>query len=392
MKPIRIITSSQSRLFLLCIFNFIFISQLSFGQTWTSVVDGRGFWTDNSSWDIANDIASFGAVGTDYAIISSGDTIVIPSDMSFGWNDRIIVRSGGLLIVDGDLDLSSWYGELTVEDGGGLMVLGDLEITEKADFVLDGVAIVTGDLNISTDGNGVVSDENGELYVFGTVTENCTGGSCNNSSPATQEDLENDAVSDPNIADFIDAYNQETGSSLPVELVFFEVKSKIDENYLVWQTASELNNDGFEIQCKSEYDADFRTLDFVVGNGTTNEVHNYEYRLTENHGLCYYRLKQVDFDGKYEYSRSLSIYSEEAAAQLVVYPNPTVTGQVQIKGRIERFDLLDMNGRLLLSQMTEDTDHASKEISNLLSENQRGVYLLNLYSANSSQRIKIVRQ
>lgn len=83
---------------------------------------------------------------------------------------------------------------------------------------------------------------------------------------------------------------------LPVELVYF----KYDNEFLKWETATEENNKGFEIQ-RSINGYDFETIDFVEGAGTSvfNQAYSYKVEVTET---AYYRLKQVDYDGQFDYS------------------------------------------------------------------------------------------
>jgi photosystem II stability/assembly factor-like uncharacterized protein len=115
-----------------------------------------------------------------------------------------------------------------------------------------------------------------------------------------------------------------TGPLLPVELTSFTAASQNHQVALNWATASELNNSGFEIQRKSN-NSDFITVGFVKGIGTSTNQNEYSY-LDKNlsDGIYSYRLKQVDFNGSFEYSnaievdvKSLDNYSLEQN-----YPNP----------------------------------------------------------------------
>ncbi|MDX1702091.1 MAG: M20/M25/M40 family metallo-hydrolase, partial [Melioribacteraceae bacterium] len=84
---------------------------------------------------------------------------------------------------------------------------------------------------------------------------------------------------------------------VPVELTSFSAYAIDDKINLEWITASELNNNGFEIQRSVNEQVDFVTVGFVQGKGTTTEINNYSYTDYVNlHGAqkIYYRLKQVD--------------------------------------------------------------------------------------------------
>jgi hypothetical protein len=84
-------------------------------------------------------------------------------------------------------------------------------------------------------------------------------------------------------------------SSLPVELTLF----KNNDNYLIWQTASEKNNKGFEIY-KSEDGKIWNQDGFVMGSNNSVTINNYTYLTTDKTSM-YYRLRQVDFDDQIEW-------------------------------------------------------------------------------------------
>jgi hypothetical protein len=118
-------------------------------------------------------------------------------------------------------------------------------------------------------------------------------------------------------------YNQIT----PVELTSF--KANVSENNvnLNWQTATETNNSGFQIERRktiNERSEEWNTIGFISGNGTTTEPQSYSF-VDENlsSGIYYYRLKQIDYDGTSNYSNEIEVEitpSEFALEQN--YPNP----------------------------------------------------------------------
>lgn len=119
-----------------------------------------------------------------------------------------------------------------------------------------------------------------------------------------------------------------TSIKLPVTLISFEGKSENNQTKLSWETASETNNKGFEI----ERSADARTFEkigFVDGNGDTKENRFYHFTDLNPFATSYYRLKQLDDDGKFEYSRTIAVKRDYEGVG--IYPNPaqadlTVTG------------------------------------------------------------------
>lgn len=111
---------------------------------------------------------------------------------------------------------------------------------------------------------------------------------------------------------------------LPVELLDFSAKSKETHIQLDWSTATEINNDGFEVQ-RSIDGENFETIAWVEGNGNTTNVQTYQYEDYEAKvGMNYYRLKQIDFDGEFEYTYIVSakLGSVEGITISNLRPNP----------------------------------------------------------------------
>jgi photosystem II stability/assembly factor-like uncharacterized protein len=112
---------------------------------------------------------------------------------------------------------------------------------------------------------------------------------------------------------------------LPVELTSLTASLNQNKVLLNWETKTELNNNGFEVQRKLE-GADWITIGFVRGNGTTTEPRNYTYLddISEiNSNKIYYRLKQIDFNGSYEFSKEVEIITLPSEYNLSQnYPNP----------------------------------------------------------------------
>ncbi len=147
---------------------------------------------------------------------------------------------------------------------------------------------------------------------------------------------------------------------IPVELTSFAAVSTTEGVRLNWSTATETNNKGFEIQRSSD-NTTFESLTFVDGNGTTAEQHNYSF--VDNsivNGKAYYRLKQVDFDGSYNYSNTIAV---DLTMPVVFnlsqnYPNPFNPSTVinfsvptASKVMVKIFDIL---GREVLTLTNQD--------------------------------------
>jgi plastocyanin len=111
---------------------------------------------------------------------------------------------------------------------------------------------------------------------------------------------------------------------IPVELVSFNASVNENTVSLSWATATELNNSGFEVLRSSEAEV-WEKIAFVPGNGTTTETQYYSFEDQNlSSGKYSYKLKQIDFDGSYEYSNEVYVdVTNPVAFELSQnYPNP----------------------------------------------------------------------
>jgi hypothetical protein len=111
------------------------------------------------------------------------------------------------------------------------------------------------------------------------------------------------------------------GGALPVTLAKFEGEHTSEGNLLLWETSSEVNNDHFVVE-RSRDARKFDEIAKVAGVGTS-AIRN-AYSFTDSHyekGINYYRLKQVDMDGSFAYSRMIAIESG-GMKEVKYFPNP----------------------------------------------------------------------
>jgi hypothetical protein len=113
-------------------------------------------------------------------------------------------------------------------------------------------------------------------------------------------------------------------SDLPVELKSFTASVSKSDVLLNWSTATEINNQGFEIQ-RSKAGNDYEQIGYVPGHGTTTEIQTYSYTdLKVASGNYTYRLKQIDFNGTFDYSDEVAV-EVTAPVEFALeqnYPNP----------------------------------------------------------------------
>jgi hypothetical protein len=99
--------------------------------------------------------------------------------------------------------------------------------------------------------------------------------------------------------------------NLPVELISFNASVKENSVKLTWATATESNNQGFEIERSINIRSGFVRIGYVKGNGTSSDLHSYKFtdKNVKSSATYYYRLKQTNFDGTFEYSKVINIAS-----------------------------------------------------------------------------------
>ncbi|MCF2444427.1 T9SS type A sorting domain-containing protein [Dyadobacter sp. CY345] len=134
----------------------------------------------------------------------------------------------------------------------------------------------------------------------------------------------------------------------PVKLTFFSVKNNLSENLLTWKTTSETNNKGFQIE-RSVDAKTFENIGFVDGLGDNLGDKTYTFLDAKPYFKTYYRLKQLDWNGKSEYSRIITVKQDKT--KLSVYPNPA-KNEFFVSGldREEAVEIRDYEGRVVLEQ------------------------------------------
>lgn len=163
---------------------------------------------------------------------------------------------------------------------------------------------------------------------------------------------------------------------LPVELLNFSAQYEKDKTVtLHWQTASEVNNEFFTLE-KSKDGIDWEAFAEIDGAGNSSEVLSYTGvdRNPYTH-TSYYRLKQTDFNGDFEYSAIKSVKIEHNSNYIQVYPNPT-TAQLMLEGEeheLEHISICDILGRDLSAQVRINQQSENKVLIDM-SALKAGVY------------------
>ena len=161
-----------------------------------------------------------------------------------------------------------------------------------------------------------------------------------------------------NFSGFYIHANNIDNDPLPVKLLSFTAVA-IDNKFIRtdWTTATETNNSGFEVE-RSVDGVNFADMEWVAGHGTSATPNNYQYNdLTALPGIVYYyRLRQVDIDGNYAYSKiaSATLTGENGFTLENIYPNPAnnqvTVGVISNVTAATTMTMTDMLGRVVMTE------------------------------------------
>lgn len=177
---------------------------------------------------------------------------------------------------------------------------------------------------------------------------------------------------------------------LPVELVSFNGVAYDDHNRLEWVTASETNNDFFEVE-RSDDGINFFTIGRVDGHGTTSMRNDYNFNdYSPIEGTNYYRLKQVDFNGSVSYSQIVTLEFHRGSMTVTnIKPNPT-NGEVNFDFNSPAESTIhvvitDVTGRVVRDEYRE-VKAGTTLINTMIDQTGPGIYTLSVTEDRSGFR------
>ncbi len=187
-----------------------------------------------------------------------------------------------------------------------------------------------------------------------------------------------------------------TCGSLPVKLISFNAQSSGNAVLLNWKTASELNNSHFDVQRSLDFKT-WETIGQVKGNGTSYVINSYNY-LDPNpfKPLTYYRLKQNDYDGMFEYSPVKMLKSQWADEIINLFPNPakesiTVSFNTPEQGDQLNFLVTDIAGRVLIKKTVDAKPNSIFNESIDISELDNGIYHIHIENDFMQKTVKFIK-
>jgi hypothetical protein len=391
------------------------------GMAQARTVASSGNWDATTTWvggNIADVITETVSIPTNIGVV----TVVANTAFTVG---EVTMVNGNTLSVAGALTIGSSSSSanficansdaILVSPTGSIIIWGSLEVRNNLVLTIDGDLIVKGDVILA---NGATLTINGSVQIDGdfsagsgsTLTINGTGsfgvaGFFN----SIGIDITIAAGGSLYAGEGFDVSNNSTisgdgtgsyggdctgptefcnGTILPVELIRFKSYFDSDGVLLSWASASELNSDYYSIE-RSEDGKTFYEIGKVMGNGTSNTIHEYEYKdkLPIKSNFEYYRLKQVDYDGGYEYSVILVEFFEDALANSYeIYPNPATSIIKMSSSRpFPNMQMINSKGQTI-AILSAENSVTSFDISDLPS----GIYYLHFSTAQGSNVQKLI--
>ena len=187
------------------------------------------------------------------------------------------------------------------------------------------------------------------------------------------------------------------GGVLPVELASFTALVSENDVTLSWITSTELNNSGFYIERRdSEYI--WNDIGFVEGHGTTTEIHSYTFIDNDlASGIYNYRIKQVDFDGSFEYyelNQEIDIVALNTYTLSQNFPNP-FNPETKIKFNLPSsaeiiIKVYDIRGKEIKTLINEYKQAGTYEVEFNASNLPSGVYFYKMISGSYSETKKMI--
>lgn len=302
------------------------------------------------------------------------------------------VPAGVLAVTDAKMGVAAWEGDANLA-GDFLKINGNL--------FSNGINLPDNPWNGTISDNGIHVTTKNPNYTnqMGIDIDQFFAGKGYGILPgATSAVLEFGTEADQYFPGLISFVIKSADASLPVSLLYLN-GSLLGNNYakIAWATSQEINCSYFSVE-RSFDGHSFTAVDTVRGNGTTSSQHNYSIMEDLSNittPLIYYRLKQVDADGGYSYSKIIALKVDGRAKMLAVSPNP-------YKNRFDAnfswnrdetavLQLLDITGKSLLVKKV-----SLKKGYNTVTINDvwlfAGFYIVQVVSAENKLTGKIIKQ
>ncbi len=184
--------------------------------------------------------------------------------------------------------------------------------------------------------------------------------------------------------------NNCTAVALPVTLTQFKGDLLDNRISLSWNTADERGSQYFGIERSSD-SKEFVKLGKVEASGNSNAIKHYNFAdINPSTGINYYRLKLVDMDGTFDYSRVIAINNDQESLSFELLGNPTTSKEIKLllkNGDTKALSLTNMNGQKLMFRLSQNGSEYTLIPNQQLAS---GLYLISLVNQNQIITKKIL--
>lgn len=329
-----------------------------------------------------------------YVKLNSSSTLNMASGVEANVGGNFTANSGSTFNNEGRINVDGNFTNNggTIQNDGIVDIAGNFTQNGGV-FTNDGVMVVEGNFRVNGGGtvNGSGLIRTNSITNYGTISgSNDICGLDDSTNPSTSG---GGAVSGST------TYCTESASAaLPIDLAFFNAEMHLGYVHFSWKTYSEINNDYFQIEW-SENGESFKVLKQIEGAGNSNKPINYEWSISEQEvSGGYFRLKQVDFDGKYSYSEVISNQKKNNLEKnILIYPNPNLGEALYISinnlaQESYQIEILNNNGHLVKEIKLANTNKEYFSDINLI-EGQtlsKGIYLIRVSNSTETTFNKLI--
>jgi hypothetical protein len=186
-----------------------------------------------------------------------------------------------------------------------------------------------------------------------------------------------------------------TPANVPVELTSFMALTISNNVVLHWSTATETNNAGFDVE-RSNNNVDFAKIGFIKGHGTSTMVTQYSFTDENVSGSLYYRLKQVDFNGNFKYSKVVEVNSINPLTFALSqnYPNPfnptTVISYSVPQASFVSLKVYNILGKEVASLVSNQVEAGIHKVNFNASNLNSGMYFYTIKAGNFTATRKLM--
>lgn len=395
-------------------------------QGTTSAINVEGHFETKSLKVTGGGETQFNAIGN--------ATVKIHEDVHIGGDSQVTLGGDSVVEIGGDVTVTGTSSGLNITNSNDTTIKGDFNISGGATVNLQDQSSVNVDGNVEIHGNSSMnaSDE-ATLVVKGGCDfddEDCPGGLfvdgnskfnvsdkagayiCGN-KPEVNTDGDGDGVDVSLYCGGLSEGDESACATYTGCMILPVVFSELGVDFnnterivtVTWSTAKEWENSHFEIERSYGGIDNFIHVGEITGRGWTDEISEYNFQdddMPLAGGNLYYRVKQVDFNGQYEYSEIVAVRLPTVQFSKGVwraYPNP-------VMGNTLNIDLMDMtkynNEKVTLRVMSSTSNYGDMEFQDLYELNEtvshfftnipNGLYILEIKWGISVERIKVMKQ